>query len=96
LEFVSKRFLKGGENVAIEFLGQHFELLPFGLGRRQCPGMGLAFVAVHLQVASLLHAFEWEAKDLELEEARPGLTLPMRWPLIAVAKTRLPLHLYKG
>jgi len=96
LEFVQERFLEGRENVAIEFLGQHFELVLFGSGRRQCPRMELASMAVHLQVASLLHMFERIAKELELEVVRPGLTLSMQQSLIATMKMRLLLHLYKG
>ena len=40
--------------------GQHFELLPFGSGRRACPGMGLGTSIVHLALSALVHSLEWE------------------------------------
>ena len=100
LEFKTQRFLDGAPHRSTEFQGQHFELLPFGAGRRLCPGISLASIAVHLQVANLLHAFDWTLPDgmtpeeLDLTEAQPGVTLPMRNPLVAIAKPRLPSHLY--
>ncbi|KDP26154.1 hypothetical protein JCGZ_22835 [Jatropha curcas] len=40
--------------------GQNFELLPFGAGRRICPGIPMAHRVLHHVVASLLHCFDWE------------------------------------
>ncbi|KAL0432539.1 UNVERIFIED_CONTAM: cytochrome [Sesamum latifolium] len=44
----------------IDLRGQNFELIPFGSGRRICPGMPLACRVVHVMVASLIHNFDWK------------------------------------
>ncbi|GAB4837212.1 hypothetical protein Ancab_002116 [Ancistrocladus abbreviatus] len=44
----------------IDFKGLDFEFLPFGSGRRICPGISFASVEVELALAQLLHAFDWE------------------------------------
>ena len=46
--FVPERFL-GSE---IDATGRHFELIPFGAGRRICPGLALGYRMVHLMLAS--------------------------------------------
>jgi cytochrome P450 len=50
-EFMPERFL--GRNV--DFRGGEFELIPFGAGRRICPGMPLAIKLVHVILGSLLN-----------------------------------------
>ncbi|XP_047945828.1 ferruginol synthase-like [Salvia hispanica] len=54
--FKPERFL----NNNIEFKGQDFELIPFGSGRRMCPGLPLADRMLSLMLGSMLHNFEWE------------------------------------
>lgn len=100
LEFAPERFLEGGSHAGTEFEAKdQFELIPFGSGRRSCPGMGLGIITVHLQVASLLHAFDWTfpggmaPEKLDMAEAAT-FTLVKKDPLVAVATPRLPLHLY--
>ncbi|KAL1567983.1 cytochrome P450 71AU50-like [Salvia divinorum] len=44
----------------IDLRGRHFELIPFGSGRRGCPGLQLGLTVVKLLVAQLAHCFEWE------------------------------------
>ncbi|CAO2144492.1 unnamed protein product [Urochloa humidicola] len=60
-KFMPERFLEeeNGGAAGVCFRGRDFELLPFGSGRRMCPGMPLAMQMVHLMLASLLHPFEW-------------------------------------
>ncbi|TVU46938.1 hypothetical protein EJB05_06512, partial [Eragrostis curvula] len=53
-EFVPERFL----DTEVDYRGKDFEFLPFGSGRRQCPGLPLAERVVPHLLASLLHAFE--------------------------------------
>ena len=100
LEFVPERFLAGAAHEATDFQGQHFELIPFGVGRRQCPGVAFGSIVVHLMVANLLHAFDWSFPDemthdqIDMSEG-VGLTPPLQNSLVAVAKPRLASHLYQ-
>ncbi|XP_065876539.1 geraniol 8-hydroxylase-like [Euphorbia lathyris] len=57
--FMPERFLGS----AVDARGQHFELIPFGSGRRICPGMPLAIRMLHLMLASLIHRFDWKLED---------------------------------
>ncbi|XP_073148499.1 cytochrome P450 76T24-like [Henckelia pumila] len=65
--FEPERFLDG----KIDFKGHDFELIPFGSGRRICPGLPLANRTVHLVVANMIHNFNWklqgEKKPQELD-----------------------------
>ncbi|KAK2976250.1 hypothetical protein RJ640_021961, partial [Escallonia rubra] len=56
-KFLPERFLG---NSTIDFRGHHFELVPFGAGRRGCPGMSMGAMTVELALANLLHSFDWE------------------------------------
>jgi cytochrome P450 len=57
--FMPERFLECDVN----YKGNNFELIPFGTGKRICPGLPLAHRIVHLMVASLLRNFEWTLAD---------------------------------
>ncbi|KAF8769487.1 hypothetical protein HU200_006522 [Digitaria exilis] len=61
-EFVPERFLDG-EHETVGFRGREFKFIPFGSGRRLCPGLPMAERVVPLILASLLHAFEWRLSD---------------------------------
>ncbi|XP_019174217.1 PREDICTED: cytochrome P450 CYP82D47-like [Ipomoea nil] len=56
LEFKPERFINC--NKEIDVLGRDFELIPFGAGRRMCPGTTAALQMLHLILANLLHSFE--------------------------------------
>lgn len=56
LSFKPERFLDSN----IGFKGLNFEFLPFGAGRRICPGLPLVENMMPLILASLLHHFDWE------------------------------------
>ncbi|XP_020600382.1 LOW QUALITY PROTEIN: cytochrome P450 84A1-like [Phalaenopsis equestris] len=92
--FRPSRFAPGGLDAAIDFRGNFFELLPFGSGRRSCPGMQLGLYALELAVANLLHCFSWDLPDgmkpseLSMDDVF-GLTAPRAERLVAVPKPRL-------
>ncbi|KAL0403021.1 UNVERIFIED_CONTAM: putative (S)-N-methylcoclaurine 3'-hydroxylase isozyme 2 [Sesamum radiatum] len=49
----------------VDFRGNHFEFIPFGSGRRMCPGLQIGFRNVQLLVACLIHYFDWSLPDGE-------------------------------
>ncbi|MED6157491.1 hypothetical protein PIB30_023532 [Stylosanthes scabra] len=86
-EFYPERFI--GNN--IDFLGQNFELIPFGAGRRICPGINMALASLDLILANLLYSFDWElpegmAKEDIDTQVLPGLTQHKKNPLYLIAK----------
>ncbi|GMI95202.1 cytochrome P450, family 71, subfamily B, polypeptide 13 [Hibiscus trionum] len=84
-EFRPERFM----NSSVDFKGQHFELLPFGVGRRGCPGSNFAIVLVQLAVANFCNQFDWElpdgmsVEDVDMEE-EIGITMFKKTPLCLV------------
>ncbi|MED6181253.1 hypothetical protein PIB30_017828 [Stylosanthes scabra] len=56
LEFKPERFLTTHRDTDVK--GQHFELIPFGSGRRMCPGVSFALQMIHFALARFLHSFE--------------------------------------
>ncbi|CAI9114424.1 OLC1v1015143C1 [Oldenlandia corymbosa var. corymbosa] len=94
-EFNPDRFI--GKNIDVN--GHDYELLPFGSGRRMCPGYNLGIKVIYASLANLLHGFKWKLpdkmgpEDLNMEEIF-GLSTPKKIPLVAVAEPRLPPNLY--
>ncbi|KAF3437872.1 hypothetical protein FNV43_RR20628 [Rhamnella rubrinervis] len=89
-EFYPERFIERN----IDVRGHDFELLPFGSGRRMCPGMHTGLITVRLVLSQLVHCFNWELpfglkpNDLDMTEVF-GLTLPRANHLLLKPKNRL-------
>lgn len=54
-KFHPERFL----NSSIDFKGQDFQLIPFGSGRRGCPGILFAIANNEIVIANLMSKFNW-------------------------------------
>ncbi|KAL1561014.1 6,7,8-trihydroxycoumarin synthase-like [Salvia divinorum] len=80
-DFVPERFLNGSDRE------WEFKMLPFGGGRRGCPGMGMGMLAIHLALANLLYCFDWalpsSAPPIDTD-ALPGLTMHKKNPLVLI------------
>ncbi|XP_024520859.1 cytochrome P450 71A1 [Selaginella moellendorffii] len=88
LLFRPERFL----GTDLDIRGRDFEAVPFGSGRRQCPGMALALTTVHLTLANLLHGFEWRepsGESIDTSKEQYGLTLLMANKLRLISTPRL-------
>ncbi|KAJ9189121.1 hypothetical protein P3X46_000452 [Hevea brasiliensis] len=71
-----------------------FKFLPFGLGRRACPGEGLANRTMGLSLGSLIQCFEWErvdGKEIDMTE-KITITMSKVKPLEVMCKSRSILH----
>ncbi|CAL0302779.1 unnamed protein product [Lupinus luteus] len=64
-EYNPERFLANDEGVKskIDVRGQYYQLLPFGSGRRSCPGASLALLVIQATLASLVQCFDWVVND---------------------------------
>lgn len=95
LEFKPERFLTTHKQVDVK--GQHFELIPFGAGRRACPGINFALPMTYLAVASLLQAYDITTPDnAEVDmNGSAGLSNAKAIPLQVLLRPRLPVHLYE-
>uniref|UniRef100_A0A0A9GTN3 Uncharacterized protein n=1 Tax=Arundo donax TaxID=35708 RepID=A0A0A9GTN3_ARUDO len=100
LAFRPERFMPGGAAEGLEPRGQHFQFMPFGSGRRGCPGMGLALQSVPAVLAALVQCFDWaipatdadgnnkQAMMLGMEES-DGLVCARKQPLLLRPTPRL-------
>ncbi|RYR08378.1 hypothetical protein Ahy_B05g076035 [Arachis hypogaea] len=93
LEFKPERFLTTHKDVDVR--GHHFELLPFGSGRRMCPGVSFGLQMVHFTLASFLHSFEILNPSSEPVDMTGilGLTNVKATPLEVLVK---PLHIFEN
>ncbi|KAK9112944.1 hypothetical protein Scep_020463 [Stephania cephalantha] len=96
LEFQPERFLTTHQGVNV--WGQHYELIPFGSGRRSCPGIALALQVVQLTLARLLHGFELIRPSGALVDMTEsvGLTNVKVTPVEVLLAPRLPPQLYEA
>ncbi|EYU31746.1 hypothetical protein ABFS82_07G060600 [Erythranthe guttata] len=91
-EFLPERFLNNNnDEKIIDFKGRDFGYIPFGSGRRSCPGLSLGVAAVEMALANLLYSFDFELPRGMSEEdvdtdASQGLTVHKKNPLCVVVK----------
>ncbi|XP_038717202.1 cytochrome P450 82A3-like [Tripterygium wilfordii] len=93
-EFRPERFLTTHKNFNVR--GANFEYIPFGTGRRVCPGISFSLQVMHLALAKLLHGFEISSPTggpVDMVEG-VGLTNLKANPLELHFTPRLPSHLY--
>ncbi|XP_042519764.1 cytochrome P450 89A2-like [Macadamia integrifolia] len=94
MEFRPERFLSsivGGEEV-IDITGKkEIKMMPFGAGRRICPGLDLAMLHLEYFVANLVRDFEWKARDGEDVDLSEEIqfTVVMKNPLHALIYSRI-------
>lgn len=88
-EFRPERFL----NSPVEYKGLHYEFLPFGAGRRGCPGLHFAIVLIELILANIVYKYNFALPngvkdvDLDMTEAN-GVTVQRKNPLLVMASPR--------
>lgn len=93
-EFIPERFCDVNNNGIVDYKSGEFEMIPFGGGRRGCPGISLGVATVELALANLLYAFDWELpygmvkEDIDIDTL-PGMTMHKKNPLCLVAKKYL-------
>lgn len=89
VSFKPERFLGTND---IDYRGQHFELIPFGAGRRMCAGLALGHRMLHFMLGSLLHEFDWEPESSDIGpdamdmNERMGITVGKLYPLKVVPR----------
>ncbi|XP_021282968.1 cytochrome P450 93A2-like [Herrania umbratica] len=97
LEFRPERFLNReewqGKSQWLDVMGQDFNLLPFGSGRRSCPGASLALSIVSTVLGCMIQCFEWNLGNggngrADMEET-DGMTLLRANDLLCFPVARL-------
>ncbi|KAJ4725252.1 Cytochrome P450 [Melia azedarach] len=89
--FIPERFL----DCSLDFLGNNFQYIPFGAGRRICPGTSFGLANVELPLAMLLYHFDWKLpnemrnEDLDMSEAF-GIAVKRRDELLLIPTPYLP------
>ncbi|KAI3890216.1 hypothetical protein MKW92_002676 [Papaver armeniacum] len=73
--------------------GQHFDLLPFGTGRRGCPGTGLSLLEGPTVLSAIIQCLDWKVVGINGSNVvdmteRPGVIVPMANPIIHAISTR--------
>ncbi|XP_038905619.1 cytochrome P450 CYP82D47-like [Benincasa hispida] len=93
-KFQPERFLTTHKD--FDVTGQSPQLIPFGRGRRMCPGVSFSNQVIHLTLANLLHGFEIGRPSQELinMEESVGITSMKTTPLEVVLTPRLSARVY--
>lgn len=89
-EFDPDRFVSGGETA--DMTGSAgIRMIPFGAGRRICPGLAMGTTHIALMVARMVQAFEWRAHPSQPQldfKDKVEFTVVMDRPLLAAVKPR--------
>jgi cytochrome P450 family 77 subfamily A len=89
-EFDPDRFLTGGENADITG-SAGIRMIPFGAGRRICPGLAMGTTHISLLVARMVQEFQWwnhpSQPPLDFKD-KVDFTVVMNTPLLAMVKPR--------
>ncbi|XVF42824.1 hypothetical protein PTKIN_Ptkin01aG0396300 [Pterospermum kingtungense] len=90
MAFKPERFLNGDGNEEVVDItcSKEIKMMPFGAGRRICPGIGLAMLHLEYFVANLVWSFAWKAVDGD------GVDLSEKREFTVVMKTPLQAHLH--
>ncbi|GMY23341.1 cytochrome P450 77A3-like [Fagus crenata] len=90
-KFNPERFISGKEDADITGV-TGVKMMPFGVGRRICPGLAMATLHVHLMLARMVQEFEWTAYPSGTIMDFAGkveFTVVMKNPLRAMIKKRV-------
>jgi indolin-2-one monooxygenase/3-hydroxyindolin-2-one monooxygenase/benzoxazinone N-monooxygenase len=88
-EFMPERFLQEGLEKS-SGLGQDFKYLPFGSGRRICPGANFALATMEIMLANLMYHFDWEVPN-EKAGADPKVSMEETFGLMLRRNEKLHL-----
>lgn len=94
-KYMPERF----QDNSIDYLGANYQYLPFGSGRRICPGIAFGLANVELPLAQLLYHFDWalptgiKSTDLDMAEAE-GLAVGRKLDLIVIPTPYNNSHKY--
>ncbi|XP_027330938.1 cytochrome P450 71A1-like [Abrus precatorius] len=84
-EFLPERF----ENSELDFKGQDCQFIPFGFGRRGCPGINFGVTSIEYVLANLLYWFDWKLP--ESDTLKQDIDMGEIFGLVVSKK--MPLHL---
>ncbi|KAI3794337.1 hypothetical protein L1987_36967 [Smallanthus sonchifolius] len=51
------------EKTSVDFMGNDYEFIPFGAGRRMCPGVNFGLRSVEFFLAHMLYFYDWNLPD---------------------------------
>ncbi|KAL5728398.1 hypothetical protein ACHQM5_001489 [Ranunculus cassubicifolius] len=87
-EFIPERFA----NSLVDYKGAHFEFIPFGAGRRICPGIAFSIASLESILTNLIYWFDWEytsgANRMDVNKSeRSGISVHLKHPLVLVPRS---------